>query len=71
MEDLTAAEEVRQNPKCDRRISLYGYVRGVPLRQDAPIHIPGTYQSSSLTYIVWRSVGAAAISVPWFYSCLI
>ena len=41
MEDLTPAEEVRQNPKCDRRISMYGYVRGVPLKQDAPIHIPG------------------------------
>ncbi|KAF0313748.1 Ribosome biogenesis protein bms1 [Amphibalanus amphitrite] len=41
MEDLTPAEEVRQNPKCDRRISMYGYVRGVPLKPDAPIHIPG------------------------------
>nr|XP_054769172.1 ribosome biogenesis protein BMS1 homolog [Lytechinus pictus] len=41
MEDLTSLELVRQNSKCDRTVSLYGYVRGVPLKQKSSIHIPG------------------------------
>ena len=32
---------VRVNAKCDRRISLYGYVRGAPLRNKSRIHLPG------------------------------
>ncbi|KAK9299287.1 hypothetical protein QLX08_007645 [Tetragonisca angustula] len=41
IEDLTSAELIRQNPKIDRTISLYGYVRGIPLNKEASIHIPG------------------------------
>ncbi|XP_043285271.1 ribosome biogenesis protein BMS1 homolog [Venturia canescens] len=41
IEDLTAPELVRQNPKIDRTISLYGYVRGVPLNKETSVHIPG------------------------------
>ncbi|XP_066262376.1 ribosome biogenesis protein BMS1 homolog [Euwallacea similis] len=40
-EDLTNQELIRQNPKADRTISLYGYVRGVPLKQENVIHIAG------------------------------
>ncbi|XP_044252680.1 ribosome biogenesis protein BMS1 homolog [Tribolium madens] len=40
-EDLTNQEVIRQNPKCDRIISLYGYVRGVPIKNHASIHIAG------------------------------
>ncbi|XP_060536199.1 ribosome biogenesis protein BMS1 homolog [Cylas formicarius] len=40
-EDLTNQEHVRQNPKCDRTISIYGYVRGVPLLKDNSVHIAG------------------------------
>ncbi|EFA08649.2 ribosome biogenesis protein BMS1 homolog [Tribolium castaneum] len=40
-EDLTNQELVRQNPKCDRNISLYGYVRGVAIKNHASIHIAG------------------------------
>ncbi|ENN71782.1 hypothetical protein D910_02524 [Dendroctonus ponderosae] len=40
-EDLTNQELVRKNPKCDRTISLYGYVRGVPLMKENSIHIAG------------------------------
>ncbi|XP_044743641.1 ribosome biogenesis protein BMS1 homolog [Chrysoperla carnea] len=40
-EDLTNPEELRQNKKVDRRISLYGYVRGVPLNKDSSIHLAG------------------------------
>ncbi|XP_076381090.1 ribosome biogenesis protein BMS1 homolog [Megalopta genalis] len=41
VEDLTPPESIRQNPKTDRTISLYGYVRGVPLIKETSIHIPG------------------------------
>ncbi|KAK0172180.1 hypothetical protein PV328_005529 [Microctonus aethiopoides] len=41
VEDLTPPESIRQNSKVDRTISLYGYVRGVPLIKESSIHIPG------------------------------
>ncbi|XP_033104643.1 ribosome biogenesis protein BMS1 homolog isoform X2 [Anneissia japonica] len=41
MEDLTDPEEVRQDPKCDRTVSFYGYVRGTPLKSGSNIHIAG------------------------------
>ncbi|TIB12854.1 hypothetical protein E3P93_02169 [Wallemia ichthyophaga] len=41
LEDLTEREVVRQNPAIDRNVTLYGYVRGVPLKQQTTIHIPG------------------------------
>ncbi|KAL1497516.1 hypothetical protein ABEB36_008462 [Hypothenemus hampei] len=40
-EDLTNQEFIRQNPKCDRTISLYGYVRGVPIKKENSIHVAG------------------------------
>ncbi|XP_050315888.1 ribosome biogenesis protein BMS1 homolog [Anthonomus grandis grandis] len=40
-EDLTNQELIRQNPKCDRHISLYGYIRGVPLKKENSVHIAG------------------------------
>ncbi|XP_025936201.1 ribosome biogenesis protein BMS1 homolog [Apteryx rowi] len=41
MEDLTNPEDVRINPKCDRKISLYGYLRGAHLKTKSQIHMPG------------------------------
>nr|XP_031847799.1 ribosome biogenesis protein BMS1 homolog [Nomia melanderi] len=41
VEDLTPPETIRQNPKTDRTISLYGYVRGIPLNKETSVHIPG------------------------------
>ncbi|TIC10484.1 DUF663-domain-containing protein [Wallemia mellicola] len=41
LEDLTEREAIRQNPTMDRNVTLYGYVRGVPLKQQTMIHIPG------------------------------
>lgn len=40
-EDITNPETVRLNPKCDRDVVLYGYVRGVPLQKNQAVHIPG------------------------------
>ena len=41
-EDLTPAESVRSDPKCDRSVCFYGYLRGIPLRPNSQqIHIPG------------------------------
>lgn len=41
MEDLTSPESIRQNSKCDRRVSLYGFVRGIPMNKQSSVHIPG------------------------------
>ncbi|XP_042674521.1 ribosome biogenesis protein BMS1 homolog [Centrocercus urophasianus] len=41
MEDLTNPEDIRTNPKCDRKISLYGYLRGAYLKNKSQIHMPG------------------------------
>uniref|UniRef100_A0A8D0H515 BMS1 ribosome biosis factor n=1 Tax=Sphenodon punctatus TaxID=8508 RepID=A0A8D0H515_SPHPU len=41
MEDLTNPEDFRVNPKCDRKVSLYGYLRGAYLKNKSQIHMPG------------------------------
>ncbi|KAI9671672.1 MAG: Glycoside hydrolase 2 (Mannanase, beta-galactosidase) [Alyxoria varia] len=40
--DVTSPTEIEQNPKCDRTIALYGYVRGTNFpAQGTKVHIPG------------------------------
>lgn len=41
MEDLTPKEQVRRDPKGDRRVTVYGYLRGTNMRHDTKVHIPG------------------------------
>ena len=41
VEDLTDPQAIRVSNKCDRTISLYGYVRGTHLKQHSSVHIPG------------------------------
>ncbi|XP_028287670.1 LOW QUALITY PROTEIN: ribosome biogenesis protein BMS1 homolog [Parambassis ranga] len=41
MEDLTDPEKVRTDTKCDRTVSLYGYLRGTHLKNKTQVHIPG------------------------------
>lgn len=41
IEDLTPREHVRLNPKGDRTITVYGYLRGTHLRPSQRVHIPG------------------------------
>uniref|UniRef100_A0A8C9WLF3 BMS1 ribosome biogenesis factor n=1 Tax=Scleropages formosus TaxID=113540 RepID=A0A8C9WLF3_SCLFO len=41
MEDLTDPETLRVDPKCDRTVSLYGYLRGTYLKNKGQVHIPG------------------------------
>ena len=41
MEELTDPELIRQNPKCDRKVCLYGYVRGTHLKHNSRVHIIG------------------------------
>lgn len=40
VEDLTDPEALRQSPKMDRTVSLYGYLRGTNLKTSTKIHIP-------------------------------
>ena len=40
--DVTPPTKIEENPKCDRTIALYGYLRGTNLpARNARIHIPG------------------------------
>ena len=41
MEDITDPEKVRQFEKCDRNVSLYGYVHGTHMKNNITVHIPG------------------------------
>lgn len=36
-EDVTAPEKVHMNSKCDRNITLYGYLRGCNLKKGAKV----------------------------------
>ncbi|KZV24907.1 hypothetical protein F511_21605 [Dorcoceras hygrometricum] len=40
-EDVTAPEKVHTNSKCDRNITLYGYLRGCNLKKGTKVHIAG------------------------------
>lgn len=40
--DLTHPQLIAENPKCDRKVAIYGYLHGTPLPyQDANVHIAG------------------------------
>ncbi|KAI9294112.1 DUF663-domain-containing protein [Neoconidiobolus thromboides FSU 785] len=41
IEDLTEPETIRLNKKCDRTVSLYGYLRGTNMRVNTMVHVPG------------------------------
>ena len=41
IEDLTPREMVRADPKCNRTVTLYGYLRGTNLRATTRVHVPG------------------------------
>ncbi|CAO1628909.1 unnamed protein product [Parajaminaea phylloscopi] len=41
LEDLTPREQIRSDPKCDRRITVYGYLRGTNMRPHQRVHVPG------------------------------
>lgn len=41
MEDLTDPERLRTDPKSDRTVSLYGYLRGTHMKNQGQVHIPG------------------------------
>ncbi|XP_068610392.1 ribosome biogenesis protein BMS1 homolog [Brachionichthys hirsutus] len=53
MEDLTDPERVRTDPKCDRTVSLYGYLRGTLMKNKGQVHIPGIgdFQVADLNFL--------------------
>ncbi|XP_039689953.1 ribosome biogenesis protein BMS1 homolog isoform X3 [Medicago truncatula] len=40
-EDITPPEQVHANNKCDRKVTLYGYLRGCNLKKGNKVHIAG------------------------------
>jgi len=53
MEDITNPENIRQNAKCDRTVSLYGFVRGTHMKQKSLVHIAGCgdYYIKNMTFL--------------------
>ncbi|KAI7870125.1 hypothetical protein BDF14DRAFT_1774923 [Spinellus fusiger] len=41
VEDLTDPELIHRQPRCDRTVTLYGYLRGTHLKSNMRVHIPG------------------------------
>ncbi|CAN8311472.1 unnamed protein product [Cochlearia groenlandica] len=41
LEDVTPPEKVQMDKKCDRNITLYGYLRGCNLKKGMKVHIAG------------------------------
>ncbi|EDQ90423.1 uncharacterized protein MONBRDRAFT_635, partial [Monosiga brevicollis MX1] len=41
LEDITDPEDVRRDRKVDRRVAVFGYVRGTHLKEGMRVHVPG------------------------------
>ena len=39
-------ESIRENPKCDRDVTVYGYLRGANMRQGTRVHLAGVGDQS-------------------------
>ena len=39
-------ESIRENPKCDRDVTVYGYLRGANMRQGTRVHLAGVGDKS-------------------------
>ena len=37
---MTDGDKIHDNPKCDRDVTLYGYVRGTYLKPNGTPHVP-------------------------------
>ena len=56
MEDITEPECLRIDPKTNRTVSFYGWMRGVPLKHKSTVHIPGmSYNPEYITcYLITK-----------------
>ena len=41
LEDVTPPERIEADPKCDREVALFGYLRGANLRPGTRMHLAG------------------------------
>ena len=53
MEDLTNPEKKEADPLADRKVAVYGWVRGTNLKPGMGIHIPGCgdLQMTSINFL--------------------
>jgi hypothetical protein len=51
-EDVTPPENVRLDKKCDRKITLYGYLRGCNMKRGTKVSICSFIIVSCLNYFV-------------------
>lgn len=52
-EDLTNQNALHEDPKCDRKVSFYGYCRGSFFKNGQSVHLPGCgdYTIASLSFL--------------------
>ena len=67
VEDVTDPDTLRKQPKTDRSVCLYGYVRGCHYRNHTHVHIPGLSQFS------WHAdyhtkIGSFVFIIQWVLS---
>ena len=53
-EDVTPPERVRMNNKCDRNVTIYGYLRGCNLKKGIKVCIDNHCHCSHLNFLVIR-----------------
>ena len=41
MQDITPVDKLKANPKCDRDVAVFGYLRGCNLKPSTHMHVAG------------------------------
>ena len=41
VQDITPPERIEEDPKCDREVTVYGYLRGANLKPGTQAHLAG------------------------------
>ena len=65
VEDVTDPDTLRKEPKTDRSVCLYGYVRGCHYRNHTHVHIPGLCLHTQRRNKIGTSVCILSLSSLW------
>ena len=70
LEDMTPPSKLHESKKCNRTVCLYGYVRGVHLKNTFPIHIPGKFIKNRFDHLFIRIMVNVRVklTVTWLHN---
>jgi hypothetical protein len=66
-EDVTPPESVRLNRKCDRKITLYGYLRGCNMKRGTKVTWPSTFFPLSLLSFLNYGLTSLCQQMPLYF----